>query len=217
MSVDGTRVRITPNLAYGVCLVILGSALVLDRLRLIEAGQILRFWPLGLVLLGITLVIQSFQPVVATATTQKRDGFNPGHIVLLAMVGLFASQFFHGGGTLVRADSSNRASILAIMGGYKQVISAQTFRGGEITTVMGEGDLDLRNTSIALEDTPVVEVFTLMGGAVIRVPEGWNVESRVVSIAGGVRDRRTGPRDVPGAPRIIIRGFTFMGGLSIRS
>ena len=61
MPVDGMRLRVTPNLAYGICLVLLGWTLILDRLQIVEAGQILRYWPVGLVLLGVTLVIQSLQ------------------------------------------------------------------------------------------------------------------------------------------------------------
>jgi hypothetical protein len=34
---------------------------------------------------------------------------------------------------------------------------------------------------------------------------------------GGVKDRRSGARDVTGAPRLVLRGFIMMGGLSIRS
>jgi hypothetical protein len=62
----------------------------------------------------------------------------------------------------------------------------------------------------------VVEVFTLMGGSTIRVPDGWTVVIRAVPIMGGVKDRRSGARDLPGSPRIVVRGFIVMGGLDIR-
>ena len=91
------------------------------------------------------------------------------------------------------------------------------FRGGEMTSVMGRSDLDLRQTTVAPGEEAVIEVFTLMGGSTIRVPEGWSVEMRAVSIVGGAKDRRSGARDVPGAPRIVVRGFIMMGGLNIRS
>ncbi len=64
MTVDETRPRVTPNLAYGICLVLLGGTLILDRMQLVDARQILQFWPLALVLVGATLVIQSFQATI---------------------------------------------------------------------------------------------------------------------------------------------------------
>ena len=63
----------------------------------------------------------------------------------------------------------------------------------------------------------MIEVFTLMGGSTIRVPEGWHVDLRATPVMGGIRDRRTGIRDAAGAPRIVIRGFIMWGGLDIRS
>jgi hypothetical protein len=65
-----------------------------------------------------------------------------------------------------------------------------------MTSVMGRADLDLRSTTVAPGDEVVIEVFTLMGGATIRVPDGWIVDIRAAPIMGGVRDRREGPRDV---------------------
>ena len=103
------------------------------------------------------------------------------------------------------------------MSHHQQVSSAPVFRGGEMTSVMGHADLDLRKTTVAPGEEAVIEVFTLMGGTTIRVPEGWTVEVRAVPITGGVKDRRSGARDIPGAPRIVIRGFIMMGGLNIRS
>ena len=50
MTADEPRLRVTTNLAFGICLILLGTALMLDRLQLVDASQILRFWPVGLVL-----------------------------------------------------------------------------------------------------------------------------------------------------------------------
>jgi hypothetical protein len=71
-----------------------------------------------------------------------------------------------------------------------------------MTSVMGRADLDLRSTTVAPGDEVVIEVFTLMGGATIRVPDGWIVDIRAAPIMGGVRDRREGPRDVAGYGRL---------------
>ena len=167
-------------------------------------------------LVGVALVIQSFQRVDATSTARPQPSYG-GHIFAWVIVALVMSQVFDRGGFTARADSSETVNLFALMTHHQQVSSAAVFRGGEMTSVMGHADLDLRKTTVAPGEEAVIEVFTLMGGTTIRVPEGWSVEVRAVPIAGGVKDRRSGDRDLPGAPRIVIRGFIMMGGLNIRS
>ena len=217
MAADGTRVRVTPNLAYGICLVVVGTALVLDRLQLMEASQILRFWPLGLVLLGLTLVVQSFQNPDVKENARSQQTLSFGHIVGIVIVGLLVSQAIHRGATSASGDSSETVNLFAVGTRQSQLSRAPVFRGGEMTSVMGRAELDLRQTTVAPGEAPVIDVFTLWGESAIRVPADWTVEVRAVAIMGGARDRRADVRSVPGAPRIVVRGFVLMGGLSIRS
>jgi hypothetical protein len=190
---------------------------VLDRLQLMEASQILRFWPLGLVLLGLTLVVQSFQRADASGSARDQQIFPSGHIVAIVIMGLFISQAVHRGSNSARADSSETVDLFAVGSRQSQLSRAPVFRGGEMTAVMGRSDLDLRQTTVAPGEEAVIDVFTLWGESIIRVPAEWTVEVRAVAIMGGARDRRTEVRSVPGAPRIVVRGFVMMGGLSIRS
>jgi hypothetical protein len=223
MSADETRLRVTPNLAYGICLVVIGTALILDRLELVEAARILRYWPVGLVLIGLTLVIQSLQRANPNGPARSEDSFNAGHLVFLVIAGLIVSQALSRGGVFFRGDVDSRSvsgetpSIIAIGTRHERVVTAPVFRGGELTTMIGRSDLDLRKTSIAEGQEAVIEVFTLMGGATVRVPEDWIVDVRAVVILGHARDRRSRARDLQGSPRIVIRGFIMMGGLDIRS
>ena len=71
MTADEPRFRVTMNLAFGICLILVGTALMLDRLQLVDAAQILRFWPVALMLFGVVLVIQSFQRVDATSAARS--------------------------------------------------------------------------------------------------------------------------------------------------
>ena len=217
MPVDGMRLRVTPNLAYGICLVLLGWTLILDRLRIVEASQILRYWPVGLVLLGLTLVIQSIQRADDTPAGRTEQSLGAGHVIVWVVVALAASQAFGRDGFTARADSSASVSLFAVMSHHQQVTRSPVFAGGEMTSVMGHADLDLRQTTVAPDEEAVIEVFAVMGGSTIRVPEGWTVVVRAVPIMGGVKDRRQGARDLPGSARIVVRGFILMGGLNIRS
>jgi class 3 adenylate cyclase len=82
--------------------------------------------------------------------------------------------------------------------------------------VMGGCDMDLRRAEI---DGPEVEItaFAFWGGIKVIVPEGFDVELRGFSFMGG---RSLRLRDVPivrGSPRIVIRGFAVMGGIEVVS
>jgi class 3 adenylate cyclase len=82
--------------------------------------------------------------------------------------------------------------------------------------VMGGCDIDLRHAEI---DGPevVITAVAFWGGIQIIVPEGFDVELEGFSFMGG-RDLklRNVPR-VPGSPRIRVRGFAIMGGISVES
>ena len=216
MTVDEPRVRVTTNLAFGLCLILLGTALMLDRLQLLDAREILsRYWPVALMLFGVALVLQSFQRPSATAAADEQPRL--GSIIVWTIVAVVIWNGFSAHNERLSTGSNETVSLFAVMSRHNQVTSAPVFRGGHMTAVMGRADLDLRKTTVAAGEEPVIEVFTLMGGAMVRVPEGWIVDVQAAPIMGGVRDRRTGPRDVAGSPRIIIRGFVLMGGLEIRS
>jgi hypothetical protein len=215
MTADAPHLRVTTNLALGICLILLGTVLILDRLGLVPASQVLRFWPIGLVLFGAAMVIQSFQGV-DTSSAVPRQNAGLGHVIIWVIIALAFSQGFSRGVT-VRTDSSETASVVAVMGRHQQVSSAPDFRSAEVTTIMGHADLDLRSATVVPGEEAVIEVFTLMGESAIRVPEGWNVDLRVTRVLGGIKDRRTGDHNVAGAPRIVIRGFVMWGGLVIRS
>ena len=160
--------------------------------------------------------MQSFQRADATQPAHRQDSFNPGHVIVWVIIALLFSQGFSRGVT-VRTDSSETANVVAVMSRHQRISSASVFRAAEMTTIMGRADLDLRKTTVAPGEEGVIEVFTLMGGSTIRVPEGWHVDLRATPVMGGIRDRRTGARDAAGAPRIVIRGFIMWGGLDIRS
>jgi hypothetical protein len=220
MTADEPRVRVTTNLAFGICLILLGTTLILDRLQLLEAREVLRFWPVALVLLGTALVVQSFQRSDA-APAAKRDDLAFGHVIFWVLFSVFAWAGFSfnafSGSSTPRTESADTIDIVSVMGRDHRVIDAAAFSGGQMTSVMGRSELDLRKATIAPGQDVTIEVFMLMGGATIRVPEGWSIDVNTTRIVGDVKDRRTGARDATGAPRLVIRGFIMLGGLSIRS
>lgn len=52
-----SRLNLTPQFVMGVCLILLGALLTLDRLQLVDAEVSLRYWPVVLIALGSWIVI----------------------------------------------------------------------------------------------------------------------------------------------------------------
>lgn len=188
-----TRLNVTPNLVFGICLMFVGAALALDRMHVIDAIRVLRFWPIGLILFGGSLVVQTLRggggPV---PPGDVRGGFHAGHVLGIVFVGILVTQTLRGRETTPRTDPRETVSLLGVMSEDQRVSDATRFRGGEMTSVMGSCTLDLRQARLARGEEATIDVFTLMGGLVLRVPPGWMVDVRAVPIMGGVRDQRGG-------------------------
>ena len=217
------RASFTPHLVVGVGLIFLGVVLVLDRLGIVEVAKSLEYWPVGLILLGAAIVAQAMRGGSAVPS-DARGQFPIGPaILLLVFVLVFVRPFRPE--TFAR-DAGGRQQIVAVLGGDVRRSSGEPFRGAHMTAVMGGTELDLRNAVVTDSEPIVIEVFTLMGGTVIRVPQDWTVDLKVTPVMGGVTDERRkrasasfdtptieAPRPVP---HLVIRGSVMMGGVVIK-
>jgi hypothetical protein len=176
-------------MVVGLCFMLLGGVLVLDKLGMLDAGEALQFWPIGLVLLGGSLMVQSMR---APADGKRRTDFPFGGIVWLVLLGLFFTWTFE---RRSAADGGETTNLFALMSD-DQRIPQDAFHGGTMTSLMGGTTLDLRQAKLAPGERAIVDVFALMGGAEIFVPKDWKIERHVTAVMGGVRDERFGEPDL---------------------
>ncbi len=212
-----------PHLAIGICVTIIGVALTLDRLQILSAVRILRFWPVGLILVGAGMVAQAFLPAAEApvGSGRRRGVFRPlvfFGIVLAVALGLGQQVDRQAFVTRSGSGTGETVSLFSIMGRDNQVNSASPFRGGEMTSVMGESVLDLREATIPPGEEAVIDVFTVMGGLVLRVPAEWKIDVQAVPVMGGIKDQRVGSAEAGTTtpPRLVVRGSLLMGGLTIK-
>jgi hypothetical protein len=78
----------------------------------------------------------------------------------------------------------------------------------------GGGELDLREADFADREVGITCV-TIMGGVHVIVPPGVEVVVRGIGIMGGFDQHESGSAGDPGAPRVIVRGFAFWGGVGV--
>ncbi|WP_433179537.1 DUF1707 SHOCT-like domain-containing protein [Actinoallomurus sp. CA-150999] len=77
----------------------------------------------------------------------------------------------------------------------------------------GGGQLDLREARFESRQV-TIRAFAVMGGMEIIVPEDAEVHVNGIGIMGGFDHRASGV-GAPGAPKIIITGFAFWGGVGV--
>ena len=223
------RVRLTSQLFAGVLLAALGIIFTLDNLHIIHAREVLRYWPVILLLIGISQLVQarsvgsiiggSIWVVVGTVLLADRlhlisNGWRYWPLLLVA-IGLWVVVRSFSAAGPAGGDASARLSALAVLGGVDRRVVSSAFQGADVTAFMGGGKLDLREATMAGGEA-VLDILAVMGGFEVLTPDTWNVTVDLVPIMGGYEDKTRHPAD-PSAPRLRIRGFLMMGGLEVRN
>ncbi|CAM5604751.1 hypothetical protein STENM327S_04583 [Streptomyces tendae] len=78
----------------------------------------------------------------------------------------------------------------------------------------GGGEIDLREADFAAGEI-VINCVAIMGGMNVVVPPGVEVVVRGLGIMGGFDHSEEGVPGDPGAPRVIVTGFAFWGGVGV--
>ncbi|WP_326787518.1 DUF1707 SHOCT-like domain-containing protein [Streptomyces sp. NBC_00151] len=79
---------------------------------------------------------------------------------------------------------------------------------------MGGGEIDLREANFADREV-VINCVAVMGGLNVIVPPGVEVVVRGIGVMGGFDHREEGRPGDPGAPRVVVTGFAFWGGVGV--
>jgi len=168
--------------AYTAALVLISIGLFF----LVDIPDSLRenFWPLLIVLVGLTFVLN-----------WRKSPRNNFHFT-----------------DLNAKESTDYLDETAIFGGRTISIVSDNFKGGKITSIFGGSKINLLYSKPVPGCT--IDVANIFGGTKIIVPESWNVKIEVVPIFGGFDDKRgasvisrTGFGEV-----VVIKGTCIFGG-----
>ncbi|MFV0135769.1 DUF1707 domain-containing protein [Streptomyces sp. HMX87] len=103
---------------------------------------------------------------------------------------------------------------VAVMSGFQRKGRWTVPRRFNSFAFWGGGDIDLREANFADREV-VINCVAIMGGMNVVVPPGVEVIVRGVGIMGGFDHREEGVPGDPGAPRVIVTGFAFWGGVGV--
>jgi uncharacterized protein DUF1707/cell wall-active antibiotic response 4TMS protein YvqF len=109
-----------------------------------------------------------------------------------------------------------RRWIVGIMGGGDHKGRWRIASRCRVVNIMGGADLDLTGAVVEGPETEI-QVFSLMGGSDIVVPDGVHVELSGFAFMGGNDLRLEGrPPPPPGAPVVRVRAWSVMGGTDVK-
>lgn len=224
-------VRLTPHLMFGLMIILIGVVFTLDNLNIAHAEDYLRFWPAGLIAIGLAKLWQVrhdqgsaiggvlFTLIGSWMLLDTLDYIDVSFIdfwpLLLVFVGgMIVWQGIRGRQQRLGGTTNDTINAVAILSGVNRGSNSTAFKGGELTAFMGGCEVDLRNA--AINGDAVIDVFAMWGGIEIRVPENWTVIGRVTPLMGGVEDHTRAPQAAT-AHRLTIRGMVIMGGIEIKN
>jgi cell wall-active antibiotic response 4TMS protein YvqF len=225
-------VRVTVQLILGLVIVTLGILFTLDNFHVIQARDYLRFWPVVLVAIGSAQVAQARSSarvvgggiwiLLGGALLGRQVGLLPGNmrdywpLFLVLLGGYVVWQSLNRPGSPAGGGSDGPVvSAVAILSGLNRRVPS-AFHGAELTAFMGGGKLDLREATIEEGGKAVIDVFAMMGGFEVLIPETWSVRNEVIPFMGGVDDK-TKVNAGPLAPVVVLRGFVMWGGIDIKN
>ncbi len=192
------------------------------------------FWPVVVLLVGVSLM---FAPKPKRIKKHSRYKHNPpdddGGSNKQTFYSDSKTSADNSGNTEYRAEdnmhydfksknvydaSSDYFDEFVIFGSREINMSTLNLLGGRSTAVFGGSDIDLRQCQISPEGC-TIDVTTLFGGHVLKVPNNWTVLNKVTTIFGGYSDLRIkDPHYAPDPSKtVVITGVCIFGGTEVRN
>lgn len=168
----------------------IGALLQLGKLDYLPGGFWSGFWPIVLILVGISIISSRFKK-------KERIRNDPNSLGRISVDGSRVNRTAFFSGSDMRATSSD-------------------FTGGELTAVFGGIECDMRESAM-LGKMATLHIVAVCGGIELRVPESWNIVITGTPIFGGIDDKGVRKPHDPNAPTLLIETTVFFGGLEVRS
>jgi hypothetical protein len=117
-------------------------------------------------------------------------------------------------GRIVGGESGTSEWGVAVLSGFQRKGRWTVPRRFRSFAFWGGGEIDLREAYFADREV-VITCVAIMGGVNVVVPPGVEVVVRGVGVMGGFDHREQGTPAEPGAPRVVVTGFAFWGGVGV--
>lgn len=227
----------TGRILVGLVLITLGVLLGLERSGAIGDFNVWSLWPLVIVAIGVSmllsddatriggLIVTGVGVVLLGQSLGLFSGNVWGIFAALVLVGLglvillgrdlpfvqVIRSSDHAGG---EASGEDWVSLSTVFGDRDVTSAATAFRGGTMTVVFGDIDLDLSRAQLAPQGAEIT-VTSIFGDADIIVPPGWDVRVQRTAILGDVK-ARTSPPSATGLPALTVHATAILGDVEVK-
>lgn len=189
---------------FGYIMILIGSVFLARNYFDVPFNIELYFWPVLVILIGL---IALFKP------SKHRHGHGRWKKKARSR-----SKDYDFGDLEYHADDSDRLDSLVMFGAVHKDILSKDFKGGEVTCIMGGGELHFVQAD--MKSKAELDVTLIMAGISLIVPTNWNVVINTTNILGGVDDKRR--KENPNGAfdnekTLIVTGTVLMGGIEIKS
>lgn len=174
--------------AWSIIFILLGLVFILNNLNVFDNYFLYTYWPILLLLAGVLMIINAFR-------TKKRDDND-------------LNKPFQ-----TETLETNTIYVDAILTGNVQAFRSENFQGGQITCVLGGGEIDLLQCDI--KGVATLDITCVLGGCEIRVPQDWNILFKGSPILGGFTDSRKSSM-IDTNKTLEIKGLVLLGGFEIK-
>lgn len=210
----------------GVLIIIVGLVLLLNALDLLNFSKIIStFWPLILVYLGLTEIINQkkittgplilfilgvfFQVGRLNFLPNLKTFFWP---IVLIVLGVWLLIFKSKKKT--PKIEKNSIDQYCIFGGLESKVITESFEGGFASVAFGGMEIDL--SECCLKNDTELELTVLFGGIELTVPENWEVKEMGTPIFGGFENSTSITTD-ENRHVLLIKYFVMFGGIEIKN
>ena len=116
----------------------------------------------------------------------------------------------------INPTSEDTIDSVAVFGSVQKNIISKNFRGGSTVSFLGGTELNL--TQADMTQPIVLDMVQVFGGAKLIVPSNWTIHAtELVSVFGGVEDKRMNAANVDPNKILKLTGTSVFGGLEIKS
>jgi len=247
VSKHGRSRSMASRLLFAIFLIVAGTLLFLGNIGLLPVRDIWDYWPLALIVVGfgklfncrtaggrvspVLLIVFGVLFLLITLgifQIHAHDDSWPLSLLLIAF-GIAALMKVLDSGVSgkprvgfaqdsLRSSSDGMLKDAAIFGEVKRKIETVDFRGGQVMSIFGRVELDLRRSLISSPDkSATLDVTVVFGAAEIRIPDSWRVDIKGAAILGTFEDKTIPPnRPSADTPTLIITGNAVFGGVEIK-
>ena len=225
--------RYNPSLFAGVGAIVIGGLFLLNESGIIHIGNLWRFWPTILIILGIKGILEC-----ETGGSCRRGTVISSGVMLIWGVLLQAASlgylswahmwpwFLIGLGALLIWESRRPRPVgmptgpfhpESVFASVEKTITDQDFKGGTASAVFGSVELDFLQANMA-GDAAVLELNAVFGSIEVRVPLNWVVTIEAGAVFGSCENRTRAPLPSSGPVKnLIIRGGSVFGSVEIKN